>query len=351
MLIWAAPMVQAIAPVLSKPPRKLADRRATGPTRALLDALIDRYGAKTLSGQHEPAEADYVREVTGKAPAIVGGDFMDYSPSRVARNGLPKEGTEEMIRRGQAGQIVTMCWHWNAPKDLLDKTYTNERGETVDASWYKGFYTYATTFDVMRALDNPDSEDYRLILRDIDAIAVQLKQFADAGIPVLWRPLHEAEGGWFWWGAKGPDAFKRLWRLLFDRLTNVHGLHNLIWVYTGSKADWYPGDTYVDIIGADAYPRDPGDPLRSTWDDLETRFNGKKLLALTEFGGVPDVAKMVRDGVRWSYFVSWTGDLGPHKLSKVDLTRIYNDPHLLTQAAMKPATRGATQTPEAVPGR
>src|SRR5579862_2207272 len=109
MLIWAAPIVLAVALAPSKPPRVLADHRATARTRALFNYLIDQYGAKTLSGQPEPAESDYIRDVTGKAPAIVGSDFMDYSPSRVARNGMPKDGTEEMIRRGRSGQILTMC--------------------------------------------------------------------------------------------------------------------------------------------------------------------------------------------------------------------------------------------------
>ena len=95
------------------------------------------------------------------------------------------------------------------------------------------------------------------MIRDIDAIAVELTKLRDAHVPVLWRPLHEAEGGWFWWGAQGPKNYVRLYRLLYDRLTKVHKLDNLIWVYTsGGKPEWYPGDDVVDIIGADAYPDD-----------------------------------------------------------------------------------------------
>ena len=171
-------------------------------------------------------------------------------------------------------------------------------------------------------------------------IAAELKKLAAAGVPVLWRPLHEAEGGWFWWGAKGPEPFKGLWRLMFDRFTRTHGLHNLIWVFTaGNKPEWYPGDAYVDIVGADSYPSDPGDPLSGTWEALRQTFDGKKLLALTEFGGVPDVARMKRFGVRWSYFVSWTGAFGPHKMSKDALTRIYRSPDVINQDEQKPLPR------------
>lgn len=291
------------------------DPQATAATRALLASLVRGYGRKTLSGQYDQADTDYIHAATGRIPAILGGDFIEYSPSRLAHGSDPKGETERMIQAARAGQIVTMSWHWNAPTDLLD---------TQAQPWWRGFYTDATTFDVQKALADPNSDDYKLLLRDMDAIAAQLQKFADAGVPVLWRPLHEAEGGWFWWGAKGPEPFKALWRLMYDRFTNVHHLHNLIWVdCSGMNADWYPGDAYVDVIGIDAYPSDVADPLSSTWDTLLKQYDGRKMLALTEFGGVPNVEKMRRFGVRWSYWVSWTGDLGPRKLTKEALTRIY----------------------------
>lgn len=308
-------------PKLHKPPKTPVDPLATARTRALLGSLVNQYGTKTLSGQYERKENALIHSATGKTPAIYGGDFMDYSPSRLAHGAKPEGTTEQILQQAKAGQIVTLSWHWNAPKDLLDKTYKDATGKTVEAPWFKGFYTYATTFDVQRALDHPESEDYRLLLRDIDAIAVQLKKFADSDVPLLWRPLHEAEGRWFWWGAKGSKPFIKLWRLLFDRLTHRHKLHNLIWVYTGTTPEWYPGDAYVDIVGIDSYPADTSDPLSSDWEALLKRYDGKKLLALTEFGGIPDVAKMQRYGVRWAYFVSWAGTV--QTLPKDTLNRLY----------------------------
>jgi mannan endo-1,4-beta-mannosidase len=146
----------------------------------------------------------------------------------------------------------------------------------------------------------------------------------------LWRPLHEAEGGWFWWGAKGPKPFIQLWRLLHERLTRVNGLHNLIWVYTGTaNPDWYPGDDVVDIIGIDEYPADVRDPLSAAWDDVQARFGGHKLVALSEFGGVPDLADARRLGVTWAYFASWDKNLGPMKMEQVALKRIYTDPWMI----------------------
>jgi mannan endo-1,4-beta-mannosidase len=227
-----------------------------------------------------------------------------------------------------------MSWHWNAPTDLLDKMLKDDQGKDLDARWYKGFYTYATTFDLATAIDDPNSDNYKLLLRDIDAIAVQLQKLSDARVPVLWRPLHEAEGGWFWWGAKGPDAFVKLWRLMFDRLTKVHKLHNLIWVFTvGNNPQWYPGDAYVDVLGVDAYPSDHSDTLGSTWDSLKKLYDGKKVLALSEFGGVPDIPRMRKFGVEWAYFVSWPGEVQPPGTAKPALIRIYRDISVKNKAA------------------
>ena len=314
------------------PPAKvsaaLSDPQATPAARALMRRLARAYGHRTLSGQVGAEDTEYVRLVTGETPAIMAGDFIDYSPSRIAHGTDPKNESERAIQAAQAGHVVTMLWHWNAPTDLIDqKSYVGPDGKTVDASWFFGFYTRATTFDVQKALADPNSADYKLLLRDIDTIAVQLQKFSDAGVPVLWRPLHEGEGGWFWWGAKGPGPYKQLWHLMYDRLTNYHHLHNLIWVCcAGTDPAWYPGDDVVDLVGIDAYP------LSTTWDTLQSQHAGRKMLALTEFGGVPDIAKMQRYGVYWLFFDSWHGDLGPHKISSTELTRLYHEPAVISQS-------------------
>lgn len=306
---------------LKKVPVALADKRATPKTRAAFARLVSGYGSVTLSGQYGVAEVEYTKKVTGKSPAIFGDDLMDFSPTRRQFGANPKGWAERLVKRPE---LVTLSWHWNAPSGLLNKKYRGKDGKEVDAMWYKGFYTNATTFDVQKALASPKSAEYKLLLRDIDAIAVELKKLAKADRPILWRPLHEAEGAWFWWGAKGPGPLKALWRLMFNRLTNFHNLHNLIWVFNSVKPEWYPGDDVVDIVSVDAYPADTADPLSGDWEKLLARFDGKKLLALSEFGGIPDVEKMHRFGVRFSYFVAWTGDLGPRKVAPAELKRRYN---------------------------
>jgi mannan endo-1,4-beta-mannosidase len=305
-----------------KPPAKLSDPNASAQAKALHQKLINAYGSGTFSGDYAfDSQMQDIHKLTGKLPAILGGDFMDYSPSRLPYEN-PGNATEKNIQRVQQYDfIMKMVWHWNAPSHLKP-----------DQPWYKGFYTYATDFNVEAAMNDPGSADYKLIIRDLDAIAIQLKKFADAKIAVLWRPLHEAEGGWFWWGAKGPQPYIKLYRLMFDRFVNHHGLHNLLWIHNSVNKDWYPGDDVVDIMGVDSYPSDISDPLSSLWDELQQRFDGKKLLAITEFGGVPDVEKMHMFGAKWSFFVTWPSFL--HKSDDTSIAKTYNS-HLTFNAPQK----------------
>jgi len=321
-------------------PAALSDSQATPAARTLMNRLAASYGRETWSGLcYETNDIAHVHAASSLKPAIVAGDFMDYSPSRVAFGSLPKDGTETMIALSRSGYTVSMCWHWNAPTNLLN---------SPEHPWWRGFYTDATTFDVAKAFADTNSVEYALILRDIDAIAAQLQKFSNAGIPVLWRPLHEAEGGWFWWGAKGPLPFKLLWRLLYHRLTDEHHLHNLIWVFAGERMDWYPGDDVVDIIGVDAYPKDPGDLLVPRWQQLQNHLKGRKLIALTEFGGMPEIPRMQEAGVWWAYFASWYGSVKP--VPDATIARVYRTPTVVTLDQLKyRLDTGSTSPPSAQP--
>jgi mannan endo-1,4-beta-mannosidase len=291
-----------------RPPLRLCDAHASAATKALFTKLWGMYGKKTGSGCYSPADALYIHRQTGKYPLIMGGDLMDYSPSRIAHGANPKGAIQQLITEAHKGYILTISWHWNAPMHLINKTYVDKTGKTIKAPWWSGFYTYATTFSLAQALSNKKSSEYKALISNIDAIAVQLEKLQRANVPVLWRPLHEAEGGWFWWGASGSQPFKQLWHILYHRLTVTHKLHNLIWVYTsGGDMNWYPGDKYVDVVGIDAYPKSQSDPLSAQFEQMKAEFSGRKLLAISEFGGVPNVSLMHQYGEFWDYFVSWNG--------------------------------------------
>lgn len=309
-----------------KPSTQLIDKQATASTNGLYGYLIDQYGRKVISGQQDDVE--YILEKTGKEPAVGAFDLMEYSPSRVQFGGKPLRTSEACIqwaKKGEGRGIISLCWHWNAPADLIN--------QAPDKLWWSGFYTRATTFDLATALVDKNGERYKLLLRDMDAIAEQLKKFREADVPVLWRPLHEASGGWFWWGAKGAGPFKELWQLLYNRLTNYHQLHNLIWVYTGTDTinpDWYPGDQYVDIVGLDIYTEATA-TLSSNWSNTQTAFNGKKLVTLSEVGHLPKPDNVRKLNTWWSWFAVWNGSDWIKKQPLDLLKSVYTDPDVISR--------------------
>lgn len=313
----------ADAPAAHQIVNKLVNPNATAGAKSLMSFLVDNYGKFILSGQQEYKNIEWLEKNVGKKPAVMGFDLIDYSPSRVKYGATSKE-TDLAIEWHKQGGIVTFAWHWNAPMDLI-----NETGK----EWWRGFYTDATTFDIQYAMDNEKSKQYRLLLDDIDVIAVQLKKLQKANVPVLFRPLHEAEGGWFWWGAKGPEPAKKLYKLVYDRLTNYHKLNNLIWVWNSVSPDWYPGDDVVDIVSYDSYPKD-GDygPVIQQYDSLVKLVKDKKIVALSENGSIPDPDLLSTYGADWSWFCTWTGEFltDGKKNSLEHLKKLYNHKRVLT---------------------
>lgn len=277
-------------------PYQLVTFNPTIETKRLFQYLMDRFGKNIHSGAmslNAIEEAEWLYSQTGKYPALIGLDFMNHNRdySWYNKTVVINEAKNWYARNG----MVAFNWHWRDPLRVTDE-----------------FYTEKTSFDVSKVTD-PLSAEYIAMIKDIDIIAGFLKQLQTANVPVIFRPLHEASGKWFWWGAKGPEPCKALWRLMFDRLVNYHGLKNLIWVWTtdtrADNLDWYPGDEYVDILGADIYAAN-GDfsSQMMAYNRIKDAFKGKKLITLSENGPVPDPDNLVNDNAYWSWFMPWYGD-------------------------------------------
>ncbi len=288
---------------------QLINPNADSAAKKLFSYLCDSYGKYTLAGQvcdngMDGPEFKAIYEVTGKYPAICGLDFMDYAPSRAAR-GAKSTAVDTAIKFHNQGGIVTFCWHWNAP----DKYLKDGNDANGNPRWWQGFSTSNVTFDIDAVMNGKDPEGKALIDADIAAIAKLINQMSDAGVPILWRPLHEASGGWFWWGAKGAEPYKQFWVYLYDQLTNVYHCNNLIWVWNGQNKEWYPGDEYVDVIGEDIYADAHSYGAQNAkFAELLEYPQTNKITALTENGVVFDIDNVIASGARWSWFGTWCGD-------------------------------------------
>lgn len=312
------------------------DSAATPAARALYTWLLSKFGKFVISGQTDQDHFDYVKNLTGQYPLLRGFDMQHYSPmyswlwdGNAINPGTGQPGyfvfgpdsAEPSIANSIAWRrdhgdkpIIAYQWHWHSPS-----------GGTVGTNT---FYTEFTTFDASRAV-RKGTQEYADTLRDIDAIAVQLAKLRDAGVPIIWRPLHEAGGTWFWWSAKGATVYKQLWNLMYDRLMNYHGLHNLLWCWCGDDAAWYPGSDKVDIIGIDSYP---GNFVyinnKVEFDKAYVLSNGTKLIAMTENGPMPDIDTSLEGGAPWSFFMSWVDVTTANDDARIKA--VYADPRVIT---------------------
>ena len=300
---------------------------ASPEARALFTTLTATFGRRTFAGQHDsnplaPSRIAHLTRLTGgPRPALLGLDLLYYSGTWNQPQGDGAIGEALDWSRTHHG-LVTLSWHWLAPLHPSPLIWDS-------------FSTNKTSFDLTR-LDDENSPEYAAVIRDLDRVAAQLARLRDAHVPVLWRPLHEAQGGWFWWGAHGPEATLRLYRIMFDRFTRVHHLENLLWVWTSTDddnaRDWYPGDDYVDIVATDLYaPAGTHGDYFTTFDRLRTLYRGRKPLALGECGVIPTLTARAP----WLWFLTWDDLITrPEFNAPADLFRTFADPRLITLPSM-----------------
>ncbi len=260
--------------------------------------LKKNWNKKTLSAamanvNWNISEAEWVYQHTGKYPAMNCFDYihlhstptalLDYRDIRVVEEWWKNNG------------LVSAMWHWNVPLEEGSKDYAFYAGS--------GIQKRKTSFDISKAVQEGTYEN-RIVKADLDKIADCLLLLKEKKIPVIWRPLHEASGAWFWWGTKGAEPFKALWKLMFQTFQEK-GLNNLIWVWTseGNDDEWFPGAAYVDIIGYDTYKKTNVELLNS-FQNLTTKYP-TRLVSLSECGNVPAFSTQWQSGAHWAWFMPW----------------------------------------------
>jgi len=290
--------------------------------KRLMNYLLDLYGNKIISGQMDTAwttnsKMDMIARVysdTGKYPALKGFDFIDLPNSW---SGYGKEQIDEAIEWWEGKNrmngastaekllpdkpnihgIIAFCWHWRVGSE-------------------NDFYTNKTSFRIPWAdgkLDTESAAFKNIIKSDLDKAAALLKLLKDKDIPVLWRPLHEASGGWFWWGASGAKPYIALWEYMYNYFTNEKKLDNLIWVWNGQHADWFPNPDTVHIAGYDVYTNSATSQTAANYSSQSAKFEEtqnmvpakNRIVALTENGAIPDPDKCKLDNAMWSWFMTW----------------------------------------------
>lgn len=205
--------------------------------------------------------------------------------------------TEDVLKPLQEGGLIIGGHDYTAVA-----VYLENNGTALDPNKDYAFYKADTEFDAANATVEGTWEN-KVFTEDLKNAAAYLKLLRDADIPVLWRPFHEAAGGWFWWG-KDAASFKSLWIAMFNYF-KTEGLDNLIWIWTteGNDADWYPGDQYVDIVGRDVYNKETADCV-SEYTSIAENY-GNKIVSLSECGTVGLISEQWASGARWSWFMPW----------------------------------------------
>jgi mannan endo-1,4-beta-mannosidase len=304
---------------------------ASKEARELLSYLIDCAGHKLITGQHTQTnpmeEIAYIHELTGKQPKLRGFEMLAYSPNINYADASEACLTEIYENRDtmdtalawgkDSGGIVTLSFHWYSPIGGRDKS----------------FYTEHTDFDARKVLVEGTAER-TAFYHDMDAIAVQLRRFQEAQIPVLFRPFHESDGTWFWWGAHGPEVARELYKLMYHYYVDELHLDNLLWVWNCRLREGYPGDAYVDVISVDIYLEKykPTD-YKEEYEQLVSATTTNKVAALAEIGYLPDIDMLAQSNVPWAYYMLWSKEfcIGEQYNSKDSMKRIMTSSYVVTQ--------------------
>ena len=302
------------------------DQLATVETQSLMAYLAENYGKHIISGQQEiysggphglETEFEYLKDTTGHYPAIRGFDYGNFCCPLYGSDDGSTDRIIDWVKN--KGGIATASYHINVPKDFA----SYKIGTKMD--WAQSTYTAKDTDFSPSKAATAGTKENEYYLSTLQTLAKEFNKLEAEGIPVIWRPLHEAEGGggengsWFW-GREGSAAYKKLWIYTYEILTNELNCHNLIWEWNSynfaTSKDWYPGDAYVDIIGYDKYSCTDwstgsaryyhnDSPFSSTFYGIMEKYDSAKMISLAENDCFSTPDKMQEEKAGWLYFCTW----------------------------------------------
>ncbi len=321
---------------ISKP--ALSNKDSDYNAKALYQYLCESYGKQVLLGQHDTigtsAETDMIYKTTGKYPAIRFGDLM----LATEKDSITTD-TEMNIAMDWASNdgIVGYMWHWAAPDDKREY-YADQTDFDIKKAVTKENIAQLSLEDIKKLQkDGKVSKECVAVVQDIDTVSEKLSTLRDEGIAVLWRPLHEASNGDFWWG-NDKEAYKWLWKLMYERQTKYHKLNNLIWVWSAQNADWYVGDKYCDVLSCDVYDDGNKDAQVNIMLFLQS-ISKNKPIAMSECGSFPDIQSIADEKAMWAFIGQWGGNylmtddgkLAEENNTAAELIKMYNNNLTLTR--------------------
>ncbi len=346
---------------------RAANPNAMPAAQAILDTLYDltnRPSNRVISGQFgsygegqtaaTAAESlQRIYDQSGKWVALTGMDYHTWDLYHLHNYAEPNQ---YLIDQWNKGSLVTLSWH--APNPWT-------RGESGDRTGAAGQEPN------VRNLVTPGAPGYQAWIALLDDVASGLQQLKNAGVVVIWRPLHEMNGGWAWWHMQEQADYVALWQHMFNYFTYTKGLNNLLWAYSPntnnnqwnkSSSYFYPGSAYVDIVGLDEYMDRGEDPLRiNDWHEYDDLVALGKPMGLLEWGPTPadasgwqdpkyDLTRLIRD-IRSMYpkivffqAWEWIWDLGYQS----NVAGLLNDPWVITRDEL-PNWQGAASLPTTTP--
>ena len=334
-----------------QPNAEPVDHDATPAARALLRGMDGISGHATLSGQHNfpnsvSRYSDRIYDLTGSFPALFGQDFgFAGGEDKDSVLGRPAM-IAEAIRQYRAGSVIALTWHAVRPTDDEPVTFRDSvQGHLTDWEW--------------KQVLTPGTDLYNRWCRQVDVIAGYLLELQDAGVPVLFRPYHEMNGNWFWWGGRpGPDGSAALYRQIYNRFVHVHRLNNVVWVWNvnspsanaGAIEGYYPGDGYADVLSMDIYSAFD----QAYYDSMIGLAGPTRPIALAEVGAMPTLDVLARQP-RWTYFMMWSG-VGEGANTPEQLAAMFHAPNVIDRGDPRlpapqpaPAAPPLPITPDAIP--
>ncbi|MDQ0873224.1 hypothetical protein QFZ77_001883 [Paenibacillus sp. V4I3] len=295
---------------------------ATPEAKELLTYLYSLKGKSMLTGQHDFLEdpdvfVTKIKAATGKDPIVHGYEMGGIlGQNETTLEDQRQKVVNSAIEWHKSGGIVTMMYHASYPGM---QQYWNNVQRATKQEEFDQIVTDGTSLN-------------KQLISDIDKVAVYLKQLKDAGVPVLWRPYHEMNGNWFWWGKK--SNYVRLWNIMFDRYVNVHGLNNLLWVWNPNApssgvdpyANTYPGSSKVDALAVDIYNND----YKQSYHDELWELGGGKPIGIGENGEMPNESILSSKENKYVWFMTW-GEMLETKNSASTVQSLYGHHSVITR--------------------